>query len=169
MPLQVGETATYDVVLPVATTVSGSPRLFLAAYVDGREGNADPANGHGRLLATLWDCSTATTCVSLTTGHVEVQNQQGTGPQLEAADLSPVDSVLAAGHTLRLTVELERQGNATSVVVLIGGDSASRLELGQPQSPVAVAGLGLVTLLLLGGFAARPKKLQVVSGVDVAG
>ena len=171
VPLQVGDTASYDVAVPLTTALSGTPRVYVSAFVADREGNAANVNGdgHGRLLVTLWDCTTLSACTQLASGHVDVHNQQSSGPQLEQGDLQDVDAVVEAGHTLRLTVELDHQGNATSVVLVQGGDSGSRLELTQTQTPAAVAGIGLLALLLLGGFAARPKPLQVVEGVDVAG
>ena len=145
--------------LPVGTALSGTPRLFVDAVVTDRQGNAAATNGnaHGRLLATLWDCATTSDCTEITSGHVDVNNDQDAGPQLEDGQLTNVDTVLAAGHTLRLTVELDRQGNATAVTLRQGGDSGSRLELTTVPSVLPLAGLGLAALLLLGGFAARRK------------
>ena len=85
----------------------------------------DGKDGHGRLLATLSDC--AAVCTVLSTGHVEVKNHHGDGVQLEDGKLERVDAVLEPGHTLRLTVELDKHGNATSVLLLENG--LSRLEL----------------------------------------
>jgi hypothetical protein len=170
LSLQVGASTSYDVVMPVRTALSGTPRLFVSAVVDDREGkDAGKGDGHGRLLATLWDCAPAGGCTELSSGHVEVKNHHAAGPELEDGKLKRVDGLIEAGHTLRLTLQRAEHGNAVSELLLQGGNSGSRLELTATPSPVAVAGLGLAALLLLLGLAGRPKQPQVLGGVDVAG
>jgi hypothetical protein len=153
--LAVGERTSYDVVLPVRTALSGTPHLVLSVSVQGKEDKDGTVkgDGHGRLLATVSDC--AAVCTVLSTGHVEVKHHHDTGPQLEVGKLKRLGDVVEAGHVLRLTLELDKHGNATSVLVL--EDGSSRLELTTTPSPVAAAGLGLAALALLGGLAARPE------------
>jgi hypothetical protein len=157
-------------VVALPTALSGTPRIVVDAYAADRDNGASTSNGnvHGRLLATLWDCSAPTICVELSAGHVEVQSQDDS-PQPQDGNLHSVDAVVQAGHLLRLTLELEPQGNAASVVLLQGGVSASRLELTSAPSVVPLAGLGLIVLLLGTVVATGTKERKVRGGVDVAG
>ena len=145
--LAVGGSVAFDLSVPTGTALSGTPHLAVHTVVSGN-GNG---NATGHLRVTLADCSAPTTCAPLATGDVQVNQRSGTGFQLDEGDLSAVTAVVAPGHVLRLTLELDTQGNATQVVLGYDATSApSRLDLPAAPPPAAVRLAGPALALALG-------------------
>jgi hypothetical protein len=126
--LRVGESASYEVLVPTRTALSGEPFVYVDEFISVREG-ADPTlhgDEKGRLIATLYDCGA--TCTKLVSAPFDIHNNKALQPLVEDGKLPRVDNkVLAAGHTLRLTLVLDNDGNAGTVQLFTGGTSNSRL------------------------------------------
>ena len=128
MTLRVGESVSYDVLAPTRTALSGEPFVYVQEFIPVREGTDPTLHGDekGRLIATLYDCGT--TCTKLVSAPFDIHNNKALQPQIEDGKLPRVDNkFLAAGHTLRLTLVMDNDGNAASVQLFTGGTSNSRL------------------------------------------
>ena len=108
-------------------TISGSPSLVLVYRV-----RSAPAANRNRTRAVLdvvlTECFSGV-CRTLSTGSASLRSTQRSSVQ-QVVPMTPVDTVVAAGHELRLSLALAPRPGAHRVLVACGGTSPSRLVLG---------------------------------------
>lgn len=100
----------------------GTPLVTLTADLQTWHGRGNPRS---RVTVALQDCGAA--CRTLTSGSAQVPQRQGV--QHIAVRLRPVDTLVAAGHVLRVVLTVTGTTGVRDLLVLYGGRSPSALRL----------------------------------------
>jgi len=117
--------ASFEVVVPARTTLTGYPTLVLLHRLETSKGAGNPRTA---ITAVLRECLAAR-CTTLSSGSATVQVPVPDGWQRTDVSLGPLRGTAEAGHVLRLQVSVTANRNVSGVVLSLGGGSASRLLL----------------------------------------
>jgi hypothetical protein len=119
-----GTPVRFGVSVDVDTRITGTPRMVLFHQLVPRHGKGLPK---AWVHVDLLDCSA--TCRTLSTGAAVLERTHD-GWVRQVIPLSAVDTVVRAGHELRVSVVLVSRQNLTSLLVGFGGTVPSGLRLG---------------------------------------
>jgi hypothetical protein len=120
-----GKGISFAVALAAPATLRVTPTMVLFHSMRTRHGQGQP---RASVRIVLADCLGGT-CHTLSTGSAVLARPKA-GYAEQSITLSALDTVLAAGHELRVSLALVSRDNVTGLLVGIGGTTSSRLVLG---------------------------------------
>ena len=120
-----GNGISFDVAAAAPATLTGAPTVVLFHSMRTRHGHGQP---RAVVRVVLADCLGGS-CRTLSTGSAVLARPR-TGYAEQSVTLTALDTVLAAGHELRVSLVLMSRVNVSGLVVGIGGTTPSRLVLG---------------------------------------